>query len=245
MSKNFNETVRLQSEKKREWIRGIRGERLQGIAKDSSSAPRLVSSSAVSFPGRNECPGTHCSLIEQKREDRSATEFEVKGKMEERTEWRGQNESQIGGEEKRNGRLVGAAETSKERAEWRRLQRKNLNILGVLKRKEWPQCHRESSWQERRSCPCQEEKEQSRQSIVPDHERGESQGGQERRIRAGAWTGNGGIHSERRKIPRRKGRASKKSLPRTSRRNHERVSVRKSSPGRSAESWFHFKSGQT
>ena len=40
-------------------------------------------------------------------------------------------------------------------------------------------------------------------------------------------------------------RASKKSLPRRSRRKHERVSERKSSPGRSAESWFHFKSGQT
>ena len=50
-------------------------------------------------------------------------EFEIKGKMEERTGWRGQNECQIVGNEKRNGRLVGAAETSKERAEWRRLQR--------------------------------------------------------------------------------------------------------------------------
>ena len=57
--------------------------------------------------------------------------------MEERTGWQGQNDSQIV-EEKRNGRLVGAAETSKERAEWRRLQRKNLNILGLPKRKEWP-----------------------------------------------------------------------------------------------------------
>ena len=56
--------------------------------------------------------------------------------MEKRTERRGQNESQIIGEEKRNGRLVGAAETSKERAEWRRLQRRNLSILGPLKRKE-------------------------------------------------------------------------------------------------------------
>ena len=97
-------------------------------------------------------------------------EFEIRGKMEERTGWRGQNESQTGGEEKRNGRLVDAAETSKERAEWRRLQRKNLSILGLPKRKEWPQCHRESSWQERRSRPCQKEKEQSRQSKAPDHE---------------------------------------------------------------------------
>ena len=70
---------------------------------------------------------------------------------------RGQNESQIVGEEIKSGRLVGAAETSKERAEWRRFQRKNLSILGLLNRKEWPQCHRESSWQERRSRLCQKE----------------------------------------------------------------------------------------
>ena len=33
-----------------------------------------------------------------------------------------------------SGRLVGAAETSKEHAEWCRLQQKTLNILGLLKR---------------------------------------------------------------------------------------------------------------
>ena len=60
-----------------------------------------------------------------------------------------------------------------------------------------------------------------------------------RGIRARAWSGKGGIHREQGKIPRRTGRASNKSLPRTSRRKHERVSGRKSSPGRSAESWFH------
>ena len=70
MSKYFDETVRLQSEIRREWIREIRGERLQGIMEGASRAPRLASSLAASFPGRNECPGTHCSLIEQKdRED--------------------------------------------------------------------------------------------------------------------------------------------------------------------------------
>ena len=42
---------------------------------------------------------------------------------------RQQNESQIGGDERRNGKLVGAADTSKECAEWHRLQRKNLSIL--------------------------------------------------------------------------------------------------------------------
>ena len=98
--------------------------------------------------------------------------------MEKRTGWRGRNENQIG-EEKRNGRLVGATETSKERAEWHRFQRKNLNTLGLLKRKEWPQCLRESSWQVRRSRPCQKKKEQSRLSRVPGHEGGENQGGRE------------------------------------------------------------------
>ena len=72
MSKYFEETVRLQSEIRREWIREIRGKRLQAIVEGASSAPHLASSSAASFPGRNECPGTHCSLIEQEeREDSS------------------------------------------------------------------------------------------------------------------------------------------------------------------------------
>ena len=72
MSKNLDETVRLQSEIRQEWIREVKGERLQGIGEGASSAPRLASSSAVSFSGRNECPGIHCSLIEQKeREDSS------------------------------------------------------------------------------------------------------------------------------------------------------------------------------
>ena len=135
----FDETVRLQSEIRRKWIREIKGERLQGVAEGASRAPRLASSSAASFPGRNVCPGTHCSLIEQ--EERKDSSCQICQKR-----WRrGQNESQIGREEKKNGRLVGAAETSKKRAEWRRLQRKNLSILGLPKRREWPQCHRKGS----------------------------------------------------------------------------------------------------
>ena len=102
---------------------------------------------------------------------RSATGYEIRGKMEERTGWQGQNESQIIGEEKKNGRLVGAVETSKERVEWRRLQWKNLSILGLPKRKEWPHRHRESSWQERLSLPCQNEKKQSRLPKAPDCKR--------------------------------------------------------------------------
>ena len=71
MSKNFDETVRLQSEKRREWIREVRGESLQGNVEGASSAPRLASSSAMSFPGKNEYLETHCSPIEQEREDSS------------------------------------------------------------------------------------------------------------------------------------------------------------------------------
>ena len=105
--------------------------------------------------------------------DRSVREIEVKVKMEERTEWREQSESQIGGEEMRSGRPVGAAGTSKG------LQQKNLSILGLLKRKEWPRCDRESSWQVHQSRPCQNEKEQSRLYRAPDRTVGESQGERE------------------------------------------------------------------
>ena len=131
--------------------------------------------------------------------------------MEERTGWRGQNKSQIVGEEKRNNRL----ETSKVRAEWRRLQRKNLNILGLPKRKEWPRCHireqlastpepplpkgkrTEPSVQSTRS----RGKRESRWArAAPWRERGE--------IRARTWRGKGGLHCGGRQIPRRKGRAS-------------------------------------
>ena len=54
MSKNLDETVCLQSDEK-EWIRQIRKERLQRIAE-----------------GTNECPGTHCSLIEQEERENSS-----------------------------------------------------------------------------------------------------------------------------------------------------------------------------
>ena len=171
-------TTGLQSEKRQKWIREIRGERLQGIAEGISSAPRLASSSTTWFPGRNECPGTHCSLIEQEEKRQFLPDLPQSLKYEEK--WRReQYESQIVEEERRSGRLVGAVETNKERAEWCRLYRKYWNKLGLLKRKEWHQCHRESSWQERRSRPCQKKKKQSRLSRVPDHEMGESQGGRE------------------------------------------------------------------
>ena len=94
--------------------------------------------------------------------------------MEDRIWWRGQNESQIGAEEKKNGRLVIDPETRKGLGEWRRLQRKKLSTLGLPKRKEWPQCHRDSSWQVRQSCFRQKDKEQSHLSKAPNRKVGES-----------------------------------------------------------------------
>ena len=89
VSKNLDEAVRLQSEKRQESTQEITEERLQGIAEGMSSAPRLVSSFAESFPGRNECPGTHCSLIEQEEREGQflldLPEFVEKRKMEEKT----------------------------------------------------------------------------------------------------------------------------------------------------------------
>ena len=131
-----------------------------------------------------------------------------------------------------------------EHAEWRRLQRKNLSILGLPKWKEWSQCHRESSSQVCRSRPCQKEKEQSCLSRVPDHERGESQDDREPNL-SESMERKGWTPQLRKADSKEERETSKKSLSRTSRRKHERVSGRKSSPGRSAESWFHSKSGQT
>ena len=83
--------------------------------------------------------------------------------------------------------------------------------LGLLKRKEWPQCHRGSSWQVRRSRPRQKEKEQSRQSRVSDHKEGESQGGREPHLseregdRSGSIGGKGGSTVNEGRFPGGKG----------------------------------------
>ena len=118
-----------------------------------------------------------------------------------RMQWQEQSESQREGKDKRNCTDVGGAETSGELAERRRLQWKNLNILGLLKRNAGPQCHKVSSWQGRQSRLCQKEKKQSHLSRSPNREVGESQGervphlGEKKGIRAVAWRGNGGLHS--------------------------------------------------
>ena len=55
--KNFDETVRLQSEKTEEWIREIRGERLQEITEGASSAPLWPAHLPGRSPGETSVRG--------------------------------------------------------------------------------------------------------------------------------------------------------------------------------------------
>ena len=48
--------------------------------------------------------------------------------------------------------------------------------VGLLKSKEWLQCHKVSSQQKRQSRLCYKDKEQNHQYRLPDHEMGDSHG---------------------------------------------------------------------
>ena len=199
MSKYFEETVRLQSGKRREWIREIRGERLQGIVEGASSAPRLASSSAASFPGRNECPGTNCSLIEQDEREDSSCQICYKV-------W---DKRKDGGEDR-------VARTERE-SDRRRREEKWQTL--------W--CCRD----QQRACRMAQASAVKLEHTGPAEKERVASAPHREQLARTPEPGKGGLHRERGQIPRRKGRASKKSLPRTSRRKHERVSGRKSFPG--------------
>ena len=171
MSKNFDETVLLQSEIRRE----IRGERLQGMAEGASSASRLASSSAASFPGRNECPGTHCNLIEQ--EEREDSSCQICHRVWDERENGGEDRTRVRQEEKRRemadfmvvprpAKSVqnGAGFSGKTGTYW--ACRKGKSGLSATKRKQLARTPER---------PLPKEKEQSHLSRVPDHEGGESQ----------------------------------------------------------------------
>ena len=70
MSKNLDDTLPLQSKKRKYWIQEVRGKRLQGTAKSRSNAYCLPSLSASSLLGKNRCLETHCSLtVMENRKD--------------------------------------------------------------------------------------------------------------------------------------------------------------------------------
>ena len=55
--KNLDEAIRLQFEKRQEWIREVKGERLQGIAEGESSAPRWPAHQPHRFLGETSVRG--------------------------------------------------------------------------------------------------------------------------------------------------------------------------------------------
>ena len=57
MSTNLDETVRLYSEKREEWIREVREERQDGAVGGQSCTFSQANLSAKLLPGRNEWPG--------------------------------------------------------------------------------------------------------------------------------------------------------------------------------------------
>ena len=102
---------------------------------------------------------------------RSATGFEIRGKMEDRTGWRGQNKSQVVGEEK--WQTCWCCREQQRECRMAQVSAEILEHTGpVEKEKVASVPQRESSRQERRSRLSQKEKEQSRESRVPNHEGG-------------------------------------------------------------------------
>ena len=67
----------------------------------------------------------------------------------------------------------------------------------------------------------------------------------EKRVIAGARREKVWLYSERRQVPRRRGKSSKENLPRKSRRKHNRVSGCKNFPEGSGKSWFQSKRDKT
>ena len=113
-----------------------------------------------------------------------------------------------------------------------------LEHTGTAEKKELPQCHRESIWQVGQAALA---KRKRNRALCPDHQimRCESRTlVRERGDQSGSMGGKGGLYSEGRQVPIRRGRASKDNLPRRSRRKHKWVCRRKSSLGGSALSWF-------
>ena len=160
LSKKLEKTVCLQCERRKKWIREIRGERLQRIAKSTNSASRLASSSAASFPGRNECLGTHYSLIEQEeREDNSRQICE-----------RDRGKRKHGGKDKarreEKWQTCWCCRDQQTACKMEQASAEKLKHTKPAEKEEMPQCHKDSSWQGRQSRLCQKENK----AICSDHQ---------------------------------------------------------------------------
>ena len=160
-----------------------RGKRLQGIAEGPNSASCLASLSAALLPGRSECPGTHCSLIEQEEKKDSSCQIchRVSGKRKD-------------GEDDRVARTEQESDRRKREEKWQtcwccRNQQRACRMAQASAKKLEHTKHDEkenvASVPEKEQLastpepPLPKEKEQSCRSRVPDHEGGESQGEKE------------------------------------------------------------------
>ena len=106
-----------------------------------------------------------------------------------------------------------------ELAKWHKLQRKNLNILGLPKRV--VSVSQSEQLAMSRELLLSKEKEQTHLSSAPDREVGESQSerephlGEKKEIKSRAWGGKSGLHSEGWQTPKREregGQAKRTSL---------------------------------
>ena len=83
---------------------------------------------------------------------------------------RGQSENQIVGEEK--WKTCWCFRDQQRACRMAHASAEKFEHAGLVKRKEWPQCHRESSRQVRQSRICQKGKEQRGQSRARDRKKG-------------------------------------------------------------------------
>ena len=90
-----------------------------------TSSKKCICPSAVLFPEKHECLGTHCSLIEQEKKEDSSCQISYGLRQEER-------------QRKEVGDLLVLSRPAKSLQNGAGFSRKNLNLLGLPKRKEWP-----------------------------------------------------------------------------------------------------------
>ena len=133
----------------------------------------------------------------------------MRGKMEERTGWRGQNESQVGEEKwqtcwccRDQQRACTMAQTSAEKLEHTGPAEKE-RVVSVPQREQLARTPEPPLPKRKRTEPSVQSTrlwERGRERVKVGESRTLAR---EREIRARAWSGKGGLHSEGRQIPRR------------------------------------------
>ena len=186
-----------------------RGERLQGIVEGTSSAPHLVISSIASFPGRNECLGTHCSLIEQEEREDSSCQICQKNGGEDMVARTEQESNRRRREEK--WQSCWCCRDQQRACKMAQASAEELDHTGPAERKRVSSVPRES----RLASVPEPFLQKGKQTQLPVQSTRSCGGGErikmnesrtlarEMGITAGAWRRKGGLHSEGRQVSRR------------------------------------------